>query len=294
MQELAQNLINALSLGGLYALIALGVTIVYTIMGMMNFAHGELITLGAYAMFAVGGAPFGVAIIAALLTSALAAVLLERVAFRPIRSADLSTQLVTSLAVAVILQSTILLAATSRPRAVTTPAVLGEPTSFAGLQIPYLEIITLVVTGVLLVALGAFLHRTRMGTAMRAAAENFDMARLMGVRANVVIGSAFAISGLLAGIVAVLLVAQTGTISPAMGLAPILIGFVAVVIGGFGRISGAVVGGLVLGMLASLLQAYLPDDVKPYRDAIVFSVPIVILLFCPYGLLRGNIARARV
>lgn len=294
MQELAQNLVNALSLGGLFALIALGVTIVFTVMGMMNFAHGELIMLGAYAMFAVAGAPFAVAIVAALVASALLAILLERLAFRPIRSADLSTQLVTSLAVAVILQNLVIVGATSRPRSVETPAYLGEPASIAGLQVPHLEIITLVLTGALLLALGAFLHRTQTGVAMRAAAENFDMARLLGVRANVVIATAFAISGALAGVVAVLLVAGTGSISPTMGLTPVLVGFVAVVIGGFGRISGAIVGGLLLGMLSSLLQAYLPENLVGYRNAIVFAVPMVILVFRPYGLLSGSIARARV
>lgn len=294
MHELAQNFIVALSLGGLYALIALGVTLVFTVMGMMNFAHGELIMLGAYAMLVVAGAPFAIAIAAAIAASLAIALLLERVAFRPIRSADLSTQLVTSLAVAVILQNVVIVSGGSRPRSVETPAYLSEPIELAGVQIARLDIITLVLTGALLAALGAFLYRTRTGVAMRGAAENFDMARLLGVRANVVISVAFAISGVLAGIVAVLLVAETGTVSPTMGLTPVLIGFVAVVIGGFGRISGAVVGGLLLGMLSALLQAYLPDDVKPYRDAIVFSVPILILLFRPYGLLSGNIARARV
>jgi len=294
VQELVQNLIIALSLGGLYALIALGVTLVFTVMGMMNFAHGELIMLGAYAMLLVAGAPFAIAIGAAIAGSLVIALILERLAFRPVRSADLSTQLVTSLAVAVILQNIVIVSGGSRPRSVETPGYLGEPLNVAGIQIPLLDIVTLALTGALLVALGAFLYRTRTGVAMRAAAENFDMARLLGVRANVVIGVAFAISGALAGVVAVLLVAQTGTISPTMGLTPVLIGFVAVVIGGFGRISGAVLGGLLLGMLSVLLQAYLPDDLKPYRDAIVFAVPILILLVRPYGLLSGSIARARV
>jgi branched-chain amino acid transport system permease protein len=129
---------------------------------------------------------------------------------------------------------------------------------------------------------------------MRAAAENFDMARLLGVRADRVIAIAFAISGALAAAVGVLLVMQTGQVSPTMGLTPVLVGFVAVVIGGFGRMFGAVAGGLLLGALSSLLAVYLPDGLVPFREAIVFTFPVLILIFRPHGLLGGEIGKARV
>ena len=294
MTELAQNLIDALALGSLYALIALGITLVYTVMGMMNFAHGELIMLAAYALYVLAGAPFAVAVGGALLTGSVVALLAERVAFRPVRNADLSAQLVTSLAVAAILQNIVTVAVNARAQSVETPPALSESTNVAGLSVPNLEFVTLGLTAIVLAGLGWLLYRTRTGLTMRAAAENFDMARLLGVRADRVIAISFAISGALAAAVGVLIVTQTGQVSPTMGLTPVLVGFVAVVIGGFGRIFGAVVGGLLLGMLSSLLGVYLPDGLVPFRDAIVFTVPVLILVFRPHGLLGGEVGRARV
>jgi branched-chain amino acid transport system permease protein len=292
--ELAQNLIDALALGSLYALIALGVTLVYTVMGMMNFAHGEFIMLSAYALYALAGLPFGVALAGALVTGILIALAAERVAFRPVRKADLSAQLVTSLAVATILQNVVVAVADARPKSVATPSFVSEATQIGSLSVRNLEFITLGLTALVLVGLGWLLYRTRAGLAMRAAAENFEMARLLGVRADRVIALSFAISGALAAAVGVLLVMQTGQVSPTMGLTPVLVGFVAVTIGGFGRMFGAVVGGLFLGIASSLLGAYLPAGLLPFRDAIVFSLPVAILVFRPQGLLGSATGEARV
>jgi len=292
--DLIQNLIDALALGSLYALIALGITLVYTVMGMMNFAHGEFIMLAAYALYVFAGLPFAAAVPVALLTGVLIAVLVERVAFRPVRSADLSAQLVTSLAVATILQNTVSVAVNARAQSVRTPAAISESTTLGSVSVPNLEFVTVGLTAIVLGGLGWLLYRTRTGLAMRAAAEDFEMARLLGVRADRVIAIAFAISGALAAAVGVLIVLQTGQVSPTMGLTPVLIGFVAVVIGGFGRMVGAVAGGLLLGALSSLLGVYLPDGLVPFRDAIVFTFPVLILIFRPHGLLGGEIGRARV
>jgi len=292
--ELGQNLIDALALGSLYALIAIGITLVYTVMGMMNFAHGEFIMLAAYALYVFAGLPFGAALAAALLTGIAIALLAERVAFRPVRSADLSAQLVTSLAVAAILQNVVTATVDARAQSVETPAVLSESTSIGSISVPNLEFVTLALTAIVLGGLGWLLYRTRTGLAMRAAAENFDMARLLGVRADRVIAIAFAISGALAAAVGVLIVMQTGQVTPTMGLTPVLVGFVAVVIGGFGRMVGAVVGGLLLGILSSLLGVYLPEGLVPFRDAIVFTFPVLILIVRPHGLLGGEIGKARV
>lgn len=285
MTELLQNLIDALSLGSLYALIALGVTVIYSVMGMMNFAQGEFILIPAYVLYLFAGAPFALAVTAALAVAVAVAVAAERVAFRPVREADLSTQLVTSLAVATILQSLVMATIDTRSQSVATPALLGRRTEVLGLTVPNLELLTIAVTALSLGGLALLLFRSRLGLQMRAAAENFEMARLLGVPSNRVISAAFAISGALAGLAAVLLVAQTGQVSPTMGLTPVVVGFVAVTIGGFGRIGGAIVGGVVLGALASLLGAYLPTSIAPFRDAIVFSLPIAILIFRPDGLL---------
>jgi branched-chain amino acid transport system permease protein len=294
MTELGQNLIDALALGSLYALIALGITLVYTVMGMMNFAHGEFIMLSAYALFVFAGLPFATAVAAALLAGIAIALLAERVAFRPVRNADLSAQLVTSLAVAAILQNVVTAAVDARAQSVETPAAISETTSIGSISVPNLEFVTLGLTAIVLGGLGWLLFRTRTGLAMRAAAENFDMARLLGVRADRVIAIAFAISGALAAAVGILIVLQTGQVSPTMGLTPVLVGFVAVVIGGFGRIFGAVVGGLLLGVLSSLLGVYLPEGLVPFRDAIVFTFPVLILIVRPHGLLGGEIGKARV
>jgi len=294
MTELAQSLIDALALGGLYALIAIGVTLIYTVMGMMNFAQGEFIMLPAYALYLLAGVPFGVAVCAAFATGIGIAVLAERVAFRPVRNADLAAQLVTSLAVATILQNVVSATVDARAQSVATPELLSESSQVGALSIPNLEILTLALTVLVLGGLGWLLYRTRIGLEMRAAAENFEMARLLGVRANRVIAIAFAISGALAAMVGVLLVMQTGQVSPTMGLTPVLVGFIAVVIGGFGRIFGAVVGGLVLGALSSLLGTYLPDGLVPFRDAIVFSLPVAILILRPQGLLGAATGEARI
>lgn len=294
MTELVQNLIDALALGSLYALIALGVTLVYTVMGMMNFAHGEFIMLSAYALYVFAGLPFAVALGGALATGILIAVAAERVAFRPVRKADLSAQLITSLAVATILQNTVMATIDARPKSVATPPLVSEATQLGSLSVPNLEVLTFGLTAIVLVSLSWLLYRTQAGLAMRAAAENFEMARLLGVRADRVIALSFAISGALAAAVGVLLVMQTGQVSPTMGLTPVLVGFVAVTIGGFGRMLGAVFGGLFLGAVSSLLGAYLPADLLPFRDAIVFSLPVAILIFKPQGLLGSATGEARV
>jgi branched-chain amino acid transport system permease protein len=291
---LVQNLIDALALGSLYALIALGVAVIYTVMGMMNFAHGEFIMLSAYGLYLLAGLPFAVAVTGALLTGLAIAILVERVAFRPIRNADLSAQLVTSLAVAAILQNVVTAAVDARPQSVSGPTWLSESTELGSISIPNLEFVTLGLAGIAVGALGWLLYRTRAGLAMRAAAENFEMARLLGVRADRVIALSFAISGVLAAAVGVVLVLQTGQVSPTMGLTPVLVGFVAVVIGGFGRIFGAALGGLLLGVLSSLLGTYLPEGLMPFRDAIVFTLPVAILIFRPHGLLGAAIGEARV
>lgn len=293
MTNLVQSLIDALALGGLYALIAIGVTLIYTVMGMMNFAQGEFIMLPAYVLYLLAGLPFAVAVGAAFATGIGVAVIAERVAFRPVRNADLSAQLVTSLAVATILQNAVSVGVNARAQSVATPELVSESSQIGALAIPNLEILTLALTVIVLGGLGWLLYRTRIGLEMRAAAENFEMARLLGVRANRVIAIAFAISGALAATVGVLIVMQTGQVSPTMGLTPVLVGFIAVVIGGFGRISGAVVGGLVLGALSSLLGTYLPDGLVPFRDAIVFSLPVAILIVRPQGLLGAATGEAR-
>ena len=166
------------------------------------------------------------------------------------------------------------------------PGVLTDNLAVAGLRIPILSIVTVVTAAVALAALALFFNRTPVGIQMRAAAESFTTARLLGVRANTVISVAFAISGLLAGLSAVLIVAKGGTVTAGMGTAPVLIGFVAVIIGGLGSLTGAVYGGYALGIVTVVLQVVLPLALLPYRDAFVFGAVLIVLTLRPQGFVR--------
>ena len=294
MTELAQALVDGLALGSLYSLLALGVALVFGLLGLANFAHGELLMVGGYTMLVLDGAPlaivFGVVIVVVLLT----AVAMERLAFRPLRDADPTTLLIASFALASLLQSVSLYFYTGRPKSVDVSSFAGGAVDVAGLHVGGLDIVNVVTAAVLLGGLALFLRRARLGTQMRAAAEDFRMARLLGVRANRVIAAAFAISGLFAAVAAILLVAQTGTLTPDMGLTPVLVAFVATVVGGMGRLWGSAIGGFALGILTVMLQTFLPPSLEPFVDAFVFSGVIAVLLVRPQGLFGSKALTARV
>jgi branched-chain amino acid transport system permease protein len=216
---------------------------------------------------------------------------MERIAFRPIRQASPMTLLITSFAISVALQTAARLSVGPIPKGVAPWPALIDTYNIYGVQISRLDILTAVTVVALLIALGLLLKRTMLGTALRASTENFDMARLLGVRANRVIAGAFAITGVLAGAVALLLVARTGAVSPTMGLGPLLVAFVGVVIGGIGNLVGAAVGGFVLGALITSLQASLPVSLSGYTEALAFGAVIAILVLRPRGLFGTNAAR---
>jgi branched-chain amino acid transport system permease protein len=281
---MAQNLVNALSLGSLYALIALGIALIFGVMGLVNFAHGELIMIGAYALLAFHALPLALTAGLTILIVAVCALAMERAAFRPVRGASGETMLMTSFAVSSFLQGGALLVAGADPKSVNVLPGLGASVDAAGLTVGKLDIATIAVTAALLAALATFLRRAPLGLQMRAAAEDFRMARALGVRSNQVVAVAFAISGGLAAIAAILLVARSGTLTPGMGLAPVLVGFVATVLGGVGRLWAAVLGAYALALVTILVQAYLPIGVAPYRDALVYLAVVVILIFRPHGI----------
>ncbi len=294
MTNVIQNAVDALSLGSLFALIALGIALIFGIMRLINFAHGELILVGGYTMYLLADdVPWAVVLVATVAVSALFALAMERIAFRPVRGADPATLLVTSFAVSFLLQNLTILAVNPQPKAVDVSSSLLDQVSIGSVQVSRLDIVTTITTLVLLAALAVFLKRSSIGLHMRAAAEDFRMARLLGVRANAVIAAAFAVSGLLAGVVAVFWVGRTGSVSPEIGLAPLLAGVVGAVIGGMGNLVGAVLGGYVLGILTVVLDAALPEDLRVYRDAFVFTGVLLILLVRPQGILPGASA-ARV
>lgn len=273
-----------MSAGGLYALFALGIALIFGVMDLINFAHGELIMVGGYALFYFSGLPWPVIGAGAILISILFALGIERVAFRPVRGSTQTTLLITSFAVSFFLQNLALMVVGGLPKSVAVLNSLSGSLTIGPFHVVKLSVVTIATTIVLVTALAVFLRRTSLGIQMRAAADDFPMARLLGVKANTVVATAFALSGLLAGVASILLVAQTGTLTPYMGLTPVLFAFVATIIGGIGSLPGAVVGGFVLGALTVGLQTALSIGLRSYRDAFVFGGVIALLIFFPNGL----------
>jgi branched-chain amino acid transport system permease protein len=294
MQDVIQNVINALSLGSLYALFALGVAVVFGIMQLINFAHGELIMVGAYALVFLH-VPWLALIPLTIIVVVVVAMAMERAAFRPVRQANPATLLITSFAISYLLQNLAMLIIGATPKSAKVSTSILDTISLGGeVAVPKLSIVTIVVAAAALAALVAFLGRTPIGMQMRAAAEDFETARLVGVRANTVIATAFVISGIFAAIAALLLVQQVGVVQPAFGLQAVLVGFVAVVLGGMGSLPGAVLGGFILGFITVGLQEYLPLELRYYRDALTYGVVIAMLLVRPQGLIVPRWMRTRV
>jgi branched-chain amino acid transport system permease protein len=289
-----QNAIDAISLGAVYALAALGIGLIFSIMRLINFAHGELITVGGFVLYGLANQPYLVMGLAAILVVAILALGMERIAFRPLRKASPATLLITSFAVSYLLQHLVLMIFGARPMGVDFLAQFGDSVELGALRVPKLQLAAIIVTLVFLLALAVFFRRSRIGVEMRAAAEDFTMARLLGVRANRVIAVAFVISGVLASMVSIYLVAQTGSVSYKMGVNMVLIAFVASVIGGMGSLTGAALGGFLVGIVSVSLQAYLPVDLRSYRDAFVFLAFIAFLLWRPQGLMTRRADMERV
>lgn len=304
MVAFIQNCVDALSLGSLYALAALGIGLLFGMLRLINFAHGDFITIGAFglivpsrndtATMAIGSLPVVLLVPAACAIVVAAALLSDRLVFRPLRTASAPTLMVASFSVGYIIQNTILVTYGARPKTIDLWSSLGEQLHFGAVRVPRLEVVTIGVTLVLLAALTAFLKRTRYGVQIRAAAEDFLMARYLGVRANLAIGVAFALSGILAAIVSLLFVSETGTLTNVMGVPLMLYAFIATVVGGMGSLVGAVVGGYTVGFLGVMLQAYLPDGLRSFRDAFVFATVVFVLLLRPAGIIPTKALVQRV
>jgi branched-chain amino acid transport system permease protein len=287
MHELVQNVINGLSLGSTYALLALGLALVFSIMGLINFAHGELFTIGGYTMWALfdHGVGWPIVIVATPLVCAVAAMLMERVAFRPLRGAGLVTLLITSFAVSYFLQIVFQIGISAAPEGIELPGWVNETVHVGSYTIASVKLVTTGVTLVSLVALSVFLRRTLLGVSMRAAAEDFQVLRLMGVNANRVVLLSFAVSGLLAGVAALLFFSTTAAVDPTTGTPLVINAFIAVILGGLGSLPGAVVGGFVLGFAEVFFESRLPGSATAFSNAFVLLVIIGLLLLRPQGLL---------
>jgi branched-chain amino acid transport system permease protein len=279
--------VNALSLGSTYALLALGLAMVFSVMGLVNFAYGELVAVTGYTMYLLvtRGVPWWIAMICGIVAAVVLSLLMERIAFRPLRNASFLTLLFSSFAVSVIIQNIFRATVSPRQKGVPSPEFLSEVVRVGPLTASWLAIITTAVAAGSLASLVFFLRHSVAGVSMRAAAEDFAVTRLMGVKANRVIALAFAISGLLAGIAGVLWVARLGAVAPHMGFVPVLKAFIATVMGGLGSLQGAVFGGFVLAFIEIGFQVILPSAMQPMVDPFALLLVGVILYFKPNGLL---------
>ncbi len=289
MQTLLQFTIDVLSLGGAYALMALGLVIVYGILKLVNFAYGELIMVTGYGLFLMNGSglPWIVMAALAVLIAIITGIATDYIAFRPVRAKSVTAVLITSFAFSTILQNAALLFISPRPRNVPLPDLFSQTVEFAGILIPLRNLITIVASILLLVLFAWAMKRTVLGIAMRAAATQFRMARMLGVPANLIISSAFAISGFFAGVVSLLWIGRIGSVTPGIGMEPLLVAFIATVIGGMRSLQGAVLGGFLLAFVNTGLNYTLPQQLLEFRDAFTFTLVILILLWRPEGLIRG-------
>lgn len=285
------QIVNGLILGSMYALIAIGFTMIYGIVRLINFAHGDIFTIGAFstlASLAIFRLPFPVAIVVVVLTGALLGMVIERIAFRPMRGAPQVTGFIASLAVSIILENLLVMTISAQPRVFLVPAYLNRLVSAGVISIRMIDLAIVGLAIVLMIALVLFVQFTKVGIAMRATAENYDVARLMGINIDRMILLAFAIGSGLAAVSGLMWGSKYGQISPFMGLLPGLKAFVAAVIGGVGSIPGAVVGGYILGLSEVLFVGLLPPEYSGYRNAFVFGTLIVVLLVMPNGLFGRN------
>lgn len=289
-----QNAIDAMSLGALYALAALGIALIFGIMQLINFAHAQFMLVAAYVLVFLPNVPFPLLVVIAVLAATVAALVTERIAFRPARGADPATLLVTSFAVSFLLQSIGMVSFGTLARTTQVSAWLAGSWTIDGLVVPRLSIVLIVTVSLMLGALVLFLQRSTLGIHMRAAAEDFEITRALGVKANTVVATAFAISGVLAGTGGVFLAAQTGTVTPSFGSDIVLMAFIATILGGMGSMLGAVIGGFAIGTITVVLQAIFPLGLRPFRDVFVFTLVVVVLLVRPHGLIVSRSITTRV
>ena len=288
MHQILQQLINGISLGSIYALIALGYTMIYGIIKLINFAHGDIYMVGAYlGFFAVTnlGLPIVPALILAMVITGLLGIVIEKLAYKPLRHAPRISALISAIGVSLFLEYAMMYFVSPTPR--TFPATISDISfDVAGLIISGQQLLIMGVTFVLMLILTYIVRSTKIGKAMRAASYDTEAAQLMGINANRIISITFAIGSALAAVAGVLIGIYYNSIDPLMGLMPGIKAFVAAVFGGIGILPGAVVGGLVLGIVEAFISGF---GFSMFRDAAAFAILILVLLFKPAGIFGKNV-----
>jgi len=285
-----QHLANALSLGSLYALIAIGYTMVYGILRLINFAHGDVFMLGAYLAFysvATFLLPWWAAFLVAIVVTAAFGVLLERVAYRPLRDSPRISVMISAIGASFLIENVGIVVFGGRPKGVAVPDVMNVKLSAGGISVMSVSLVIPILTFAVLAVLLWVVHKTKTGMAMRAVSTDLDAARLQAIDVNRIISFTFGAGSLLAAVGGIMWSYKYPQLNPLMGVMPGLKCFIAAVIGGIGSIPGAVLGGFLLGGIELLTLAFLPT-LTGYRDAFAFVLLIVVLLVKPSGLLGGS------
>jgi branched-chain amino acid transport system permease protein len=289
-----QYVVDAINIGGLYALMALGIGLIFGIMRLINFAHGEFVMIGAYAMWLLIELPGILTVVFSITVVVLLALATERVAFRPLRDSAPATLLVASFTVSYFLQHLVVLLVGARPKPFSFAGELARSFEFLGLRLPIIQLISMALTIGALIGLVLLLTRTTIGIKLRAASQDLRAARLSGINVNRMLAAAFVASGLLAWVVSFVYAVQIGQLSPDMGIRPVVVGFVATILGGLGSLAGAAIGGFVIGAFSVLFDAVLPVELRVFREAFLFGFVLLVLLLRPQGLVSVAAERERV
>jgi branched-chain amino acid transport system permease protein len=283
MQTL-QSIIDAIAVGALYALVAVGLALIFGVMRLINFAYGEVITAGAYSLYLTRNLPLAASIVICFLVCVAMALLIEEVAFRPLRGASPATTLVATFAVAIALEAVWLIAFTPEGKTADLLSTLNQPATHGSLHLRWVTITELGAGLLLLGGTALILNRTTIGLQMRAAATDFRAARLLGVRADRVIRFAFALSGVLAAVVSLLLTVSQPLVTPTFGLDVTILALVGAVLGGIDRLASATAGGFLIGFIFTILGDELPASLSSFSTSFTFLAVIVVLLVRPAGL----------
>lgn len=290
MKLFIEQLINGLNTGSIYALVAIGYTMVYGIIKLINFAHGEIMMFGAYFAFIFAytlpfDLPFLVVIIISMIFAALLGILLERIAYKKLRDAPRISALITAIGMSLFLQNLAQLIFGASYKKMD-PLVSTEPVNIVGYEISRLTLITIGLSVFFMIILSIFIYKTKPGKAMRAVSQDTEAAKLMGININKIISLTFAIGSALGALGGIFYAMTYSQIDPTLGVMPGLKAFIAAVLGGIGNITGAVVGGYLIGIIETLVKAYISSK---WVDVIVFGLLIGVLLFKPSGLFGKNV-----